>query len=443
MKQILFALLGFLMVADVASAQEDGTKLAKSAGKALTSYNIDPANNGAKLDEAKTKIDQALQTADAQAIAQAWITKGDVYSTILARDMAKRQIPANATMPLTDDNGALTAFEAYKKGFDIATKKFEKTDAIKGISGVQGDLINIGSAKYEAGEYEKAYYSFQASLASHEMLKGAAEKSLLDDPKAFEEQVYYTAYVARLAKRNPDALTYYDMLYKQGTTRPGVYEGIYEIKKEMSDLDGAKAILEEGRKKFPDDSALLFAEINSYLASGKLSELTDRLKLAITKEPDNIGLYVTLGNVYDNLYQAALKDKNEAKTTEYFNEAKKVYGDALAKDPKNADATYAMGALYYNKAAFRTQELMKMPEDFSAAGQKKYDAANNEIKALFEEALPFFQKAEKLNPNDVNTLIALSEIYARKGDEAVSAEFKKRVTTVQEGKKNAESYFKN
>jgi tetratricopeptide (TPR) repeat protein len=171
-----------------------------------------------------------------------------------------------------------------------------------------------------------------------------------------------------------------------------------------------------------------------------LNQLVDRLKQAISKEPNNIGLYITLGNVYDNLFQGALKEKNEAKTTEYFTEANKYYGQALAKDPKNLDATYSTGALYYNKAAYLTQEMNAI-SDFSSASLKKLDALKTQVMGLFDQALPYFQKAESINPDDTNTLVALTEIYARKEDD-LSLEFKKRLTNVRGGGKNSTSYFK-
>jgi len=150
---------------------------------------------------------------------------------------------------------------------------------------------------------------------------------------------------------------------------------------------------------------------------------------------------VTLGNAYDNLYQAMLKEKNEEKAIEYFNEAKNYHEQAIAKDPANVDAVYSVGALYYNKAAFRTQEMSALPEDFSAAGIKRLNDMRNLIMGFFEQALPYFQKAESLAPNDLNTLIALSEIYARKEDE-LSIEFKRRLEVVKAGGKNPTPYFR-
>lgn len=440
MKKSLVLLLGFLFLATYTQAQEEGAKLAKQAGKALTSYNIDPTNNSAKLEEAKVKINQAMQFADAQAIASAWITKGDIYNTFLQRDMVKRQFNPNS--PLTGDNDALEAVTAYMKGYELATKKYEKSDAVKGISEGQGHLINIGVSKYEAGEFEKAFNSFRAALQSHEILKANGQKSILDDKEQYDNQVYITALAAQLAKRNSDAVEYYETLYKASSDKPAVYEGLYNIKSEQGDEAGADKILVEGRKKFPEDAGLLFAEINSYLKKGKLEDLIERLKQAIAQEPGNVQLYVTLGNVYDNLYQREQQAKNEAKAEEYFNEAKKQYSDAQSKDPNNVDAVYSLGALYYNKAAFRTQELNALPEDFSSAGIKKYETMKNEVMALFDQSLPHFQKAESLNPNDLNTLIALSEIYARKDDVELSGEFKKRIDVVKGGGKNEKAYFK-
>jgi tetratricopeptide (TPR) repeat protein len=440
MKKVLFSLLALLLAIGYASAQEDGLKLAKNAGKALTSYNIDPSGNAAKLGEAKEKIEQALKTPEAQALGSAWMTKGDVYNTLLQKDLARRMIDPKA--PLTGDNDALTAFDAFKKAYELSVKKYEKVDAVKGISEVQPYLINIGVTKYEAKEFDKAFLSFKASVESHDILKENAQKSFLDDPKQLEDQVYFTGLIASLANRCADAVFFYERLYKSGTTNPAVYEGLYNCKIQLADEAGAAVVLEEGRKKFPEDPALLFAEINAYLKAGKLAELTNRLEQAIKQEPDNVGLYVTLGNVYDNLYQGALKDKNSAKSNEYFEMAKSNYSKALVKNPDYLDANYSLGALYFNKAAIRTQEMNALPEDFSSAGLKKMEVIKNEVIALFDLALPYFQKAESIDPNDLNTLIALNEIYARKDDDVLSPEIKKRLDIVKGGGKNTGSYFK-
>ena len=88
-----------------------------------------------------------------------------------------------------------------------------------------------------------------------------------------------------------------------------------------------------------------------------------------------------------------------------------------------------------------TQELNKLADDYSQEGIKKYEALKEKIFSEFDEALPYFQECEKLDPNDINTLIALKEIYARKDNLEMSNVFKERLDTVQAGGKVEDSYF--
>jgi tetratricopeptide (TPR) repeat protein len=439
MKRILVPITLVLFSTQFTAAQGDGAMIAKNAEKALTSYINDPVNNSAKLPEAIILIEESLKTPESQNIMAAWLTKGNIYKTRLQSDMMKRQL--NPNFPLAGDNDALVAFEAYKKVYGLSQVKFEKSDAIKGISEVQGYLINIGVSKYEGKEYEKALLSFLASIESHDILKEHGLKSLLDDKQQLEDQVYVAGLAASLANRCPDAIILYNKLYNAGTDKPAVFEGLYNCKHQLGDEAGAEKILTEGRKKFPNDPDLLFAEINYLLKAGKLNELIIRLEQAIEKEPGNVGLYVTLGSVYDKLFQSALVNNDEAKANDYFDNAKKYFSNGLLKDPKNLDATYSLGALYYNKAAVRTQQLNSMAEDFSKAGIEKTRVAQSGIMDLFDQSIPYFKKAESIDPNDINTLIALTEIYAKKEDLIISAEMKKRLELVKSGGKNLSSYF--
>ena len=70
--------------------------------------------------------------------------------------------------------------------------------------------------------------------------------------------------------------------------------------------------------------------------------------------------------------------------------------------------------MYYNKAASLTTEINELANDYSSAGTKKYDERKSEMDGYFNEALPYFENAHNLNASDVNTIIALKEIYARK-----------------------------
>jgi hypothetical protein len=202
MKKVLFALLGGLFLSIGAQAQEDGAKLAKSAGKALTAYNQDPSGNSAKLAEAITKIDQALNTAEAQALTSAWLTKGDAYSTRYLNEMSLKQINPNAK--LSGANDPLEAYRAFKKAYDMPeAKKYEKTEALNGLSSMQSHLINLGVVKYNEKDYDGAFRSFEASLEAHEVMAANKKKSALDDPKDYTEQVFFHRLHSQLGQALP------------------------------------------------------------------------------------------------------------------------------------------------------------------------------------------------------------------------------------------------
>lgn len=127
----------------------------------------------------------------------------------------------------------------------------------------------------------------------------------------------------------------------------------------------------------------------------------------------------------------------------YFNKALSYYDEAQEIDPTNITAIYSAGALYYNRAAQLTQKMLELQDDYSKEGIAKYDAMREQVMSEFDNALPYFKKAEMIAPNDMNTLIALKEIYAKKDDLEMSNVFKERLEILQSGGKNEESYFKN
>ena len=186
-------------------------------------------------------------------------------------------------------------------------------------------------------------------------------------------------------------------------------------------------ILSEGMSKYPEDKGLMFAEINDALVKGDLETLVGKLMTAMESEPDNITIPTTLGNVYDQMYQKAIADEAFEAAQMHYERAKMYFAKALAMDDTYFDAVYMMGAVEYNKAAQLAKELNLLAEDYSKEGTRKYDIKKDEMMNQFDTALPYFVKAETLNPTDRNTIIALREIYARKDLLDKSNEYKDKL----------------
>lgn len=442
MKKLFLLLFAVVFAAGVTFAQ-DAKKEFANAKKAFSAYSLDPTNNKSKLQEAKTAIDAAMTGAENQALAEAWIKKGEIYNEIATQMVTIKQIGIGKVedLPKVDGDPASIAAEAFMKGYELGQKKFEKKEALRGLQSAQGNLNNLGFTAYESQKFDVAYTDFKQVMAIHELLKQNGEESVLKTEDDINNQLYIAGLSALNSNKAAEAKPYFQKLYDIKYDKPAIYEALYEITAKEKSPEEAYAYIEAGRAKDPNDVSLLFADINHHLRINKLDVLIGKLETAIAREPDNLSLYTTLGSVYDNLYQKETEAGNAAKANEYFAKSAEYFEKALAKDPNNFDAIYSVGALYYNKAATMTKDLNKLSEDYSKEGIKKYDAKRKEVFEQFDKALPYFQRAEKLNPNDVNTLIALKEIFAKKDDLPTSNEFKKRLDTVNGGGKNEKSYF--
>ncbi|HRO73997.1 MAG TPA: hypothetical protein PK611_10030, partial [Saprospiraceae bacterium] len=413
MKRIFLNVFFLVLTVGISYGQEYKKEL-KNANKLLSKYYLDPTANKSSLDEALTILDAVFKTDEAKSSPEAWLSKGQLYNEIAKSEMTKMIIDEQAgkSSPLNTPDAGLVALEAFEKAMGIAIKKSQTKDALNGIKENEEIVNNIGITFFQKNDYVNAYRNFNAGIKDYEYLNQNKLTSRLDDEVLRNDHYFYTAVAGYLGENKEDVLPVLKKLYEAKYNHPLVYEALFTL---TVDKDEAKATeyLNAGKKLAPEDSSLLFAEINYYLREGKLDILIDKLKAAIAKEPDNVSVYTTLGNVYDQINQRERTAGNIEQADKYFNLAFDYYSQAVTKDAKNFDAVYSQGALYYNKAASMTEKLNALSNDYTPAGNKKYKALKDEMDGYFNQALPYFIKAEDLDPKDLNVKIALKEIYAR------------------------------
>ncbi len=424
-----FALIGLMSVLFISMSfgQGDPKKALKRAKKDLAAYNLDQKNY-AKLEEAKKMIDFAAADAEYGKMSKTWNLKGEIYNALTSNVQIQRITNPGFKNP--NPQASVIAYEAFKKGLEFAEKKYHKSDALKGISESLSGISDMGINAYGAGDFKAAYEAFSKGLEIHKLLTANGKKSPLDKKEQYQNQLYITGLAALNSNNLEVAGQLLGELKSAGFNKPTVYDGLYKVAIAKGDDAGAAAILAEGREKFPEDKALMYSEINSYLKSGKMAELVSKLGDAIKSDPENASLHATLGTVYDRLSTDATEANNEAEASKNFALAKASYEKALALDPENFAAVYSIGALYYNKAAAYTKQLKDLENDMSKAGMKKFDATKADMQKVFDEALPYFLKADKMNSKDASTLTALKEIYARKNDLVKSKEYSDRLNAL-------------
>ncbi len=429
MKKLILSL--FTLVLMVSAYAQDANKSYKSAKKSYSSANVATDGKIEKLKEAAADIDLSMKMADKledKNKYKAYKLAGDIYGDIAT---AKVQMSYLGKKPdLSTGNDALKAYEGYMKAYNLAEKKYQKKESIEGLRRVADHLSNYGRMYYGEKQYGDAYTSFNSVLEAKKALDAKGDKVLLVADSTYNNHLYLTGLSALLAEQDAEAKRIFVILYDNGVAEPAVYESLFKLTQEEDEAAAVK-YLEDGRAKYPDDEGLRIAEINYYLKAGKLDELTGKLAAAIEKDPNNISLYTTLGYVHDNLFQKEKGAGNDESATKHYDAAMKQYSKAIELDPNSGEAQYSIGALIYNKAAVMTKDLAALENDYSPKGIKKYEAKKTEIFGIFDQALPYFLKAEKINPNDEGTLIALKEIYAKKDNLEKYNEYKARLEKVQ------------
>lgn len=439
MKKLFLGLFIFVAASTVTLAQEDPEKALTKAGRALGSYNLDPSNNGDKLKEAIEMIDIAAAADINKGKVKTWQTKGEIYNALADKDVSAMVL--NADHKPEKPEAPIVAAEAFIKAAELAQKKYETKDAIKGMTESAGKLSNFGNGQIKRQEYAAAFKSLSAVLAIDEAVRKNAGEPVIADADMSNHK-FVLAYCASASGDKANAKKYFKELYEGGTAEAGVYAQYFTLLSDEGNEAEALVVLEKGRSKFPSDSEILFATINHYIKKQNFKELEKLLEEAIQKEPNNPTIYTALGNVYMNLFtEAYAKDRKSATATQYFDKALQYFDKAISLDPKQFDAIYSIGSLYFNKSV----EVIKVAGDLpmDKKSQELYKEMMLEAKGLMEKALPYFQKTEGMNPSDQNTLIALSEIYARIDDLEKSKIFKDRLETVKAGGKVESSYFKN
>lgn len=425
----------FAMVAFFGNLQaQDPMKLVKKATRLLGNYNLDPVNNKDKLAEAQTKIMEAFESDEVKGELKAQQALGNVLSAVM-RSQINDAILDKAKVGQLDFSLVSKAAGAFTQAKALATKKYQKREALEGLLELEPLLENAGIIALQNSKFSEAFNTFSSLLNVGDLLKEAGKKSILDTEVVLENGNKTTKgndflNYALNAGVQPNVDVNIEPLLKRALDSKLEEPSVYQIAfMHFSKTDKAKAAdyLAKGRKMFPDDSGLLFAEINHYIEEGKLESLIDKLKTAIEKEPDNASVYSTLGNVYDQLYTKASENNETEKAEEYFNGALEYHKKATEVDPSNYASFYGIGALYFNKAANVAKEMNEASSDLSAAGMKKYDALQLKMNNLYKESFPYLSKAEELNPNDPLVLIALKEYYARVNDIKKSEEYRARI----------------
>ncbi len=339
--------------------------------------------------KAQASIEEALQDPKVSKKPEVWLLKANIY-----------------------DSMAVNAKDASqaKEHIKVAVENYEKFAQLKGGTekafagpAFGNDMLQMASRggimatpqlllgqrfvqnaynAYQAEDYKKAQEQFFLAGLSNKMdtssYENAIKMAYQGDPIDFNA-----------IKEMSEAMI------GNGLATPFAYQALLESTKKV-DKENTTKVIAEARKAHPDYQLFMLEEINLYISEGKTDEAIANLEKAAEQDPKNASLFLNLGLLYEQTKKPELAVKN--------------YEKAYELNPEDYNTAYSLGAFHFNEGVKAKNEGSKLDfEEYKTKGKAFEEQAGK----LFEQALPYFEKAFTLKKDDEQLLNALQSIYVQ------------------------------
>lgn len=383
MKKIAILLIGLIPFA--ALAQKEIKPSITNAEKAL---------RAGKFDEAKAIIDVTTSNQEfmvdkkgqpSKNAAKAWYLRGVIYAGI-----------------------DTTKVEKYKSlvpdGFPVAKESFEKAKSIDNgkTPAFLNDAVGFPMMNEQVSAYLAQSY-FNTAVASYQENK--------DYKKAFEftERTLYfipndTAilmnagvFFAPAAGEYDKAITLIKDYQSKGGTSPDAYIMLFSIYRDQKkDNDAALKLAQELVAKYPNNKEYPKFELDMYIKMNRLPEAKSVMERQAAADPSDKESRYFLGVISNEL-----KDPVEAR---------KWYEEAIKLDPMYFEPQLGLSEVIYIDAKVvkdQMNQLGNSKEDFNKKVQ-----LDKTYQEKLRIALPYWEKCEKLSPDESKVLDVLYIIYS-------------------------------
>jgi tetratricopeptide (TPR) repeat protein len=292
---------------------------------------------------------------------------------ILANDIARRGIEANRA-------------KRWKEAYDDFMKTYElKQNPAIGMTDT--NMLFNAAIMAQSGEM------FQESIDIYNQLiemgyKGVTFKAVnveTGDTAIFPSKTQMDRMVKIEKFKSPMV---------EGDIRASLYQSLIFLYSKKENKEMYAKTIEVGRSKFPENTALLKAELQIFFDNKEYDKALANLDEAIAQDPRNVVMYYNKGVILQtelNRLAAAIE----------------AYQSALEIDSTYSDALYMTSIIYIDSANAIGKKMNELPLN----ANKKYKAFEKDQKAVFAAALPYLEKARKSNPTDSQVKNALMQVY--------------------------------
>ncbi|SRX55374.1 tetratricopeptide repeat protein [Aequorivita sp. CIP111184] len=184
---------------------------------------------------------------------------------------------------------------------------------------------------------------------------------------------------------------------------------------ERGDNEKAMALMKTARAENPTDVFLMRADADMSYKMGDIARYNELMEKIVATDPENPEIYFNLGISNDQL-------GNKEKAMDY-------YTKALELNPEYEAALINIAALKLSGEDKLVEEMNNLGN--SSADNKRYDELKNDRLNSYKEALPYLEKAYKINSSNQNVLKYLMNIYGQIGEDAKYKDAKTKLEALE------------
>lgn len=376
MKKVLLTTALFFTVCAV-SAQESVVKEAKSAKS-------DPV-------KAAQIIEPALVDPSTANDPETWKLAGDFQKAIYDDENMKLYLPGGQADTAKLYNSLAKMFEYYTKCDEVEQAKVQSGELkkpklrkklAKTLAAVRPNLTNGGSEAYNSGNYADAlkYFGLYVDASQNPMF--AEEEAVKND--TLNPLIACYAALAANSLDDKAAVIKYATIGK--THKEEGYRALMCLaeaygKGEQTDSVKWLEVIKEGSEKFPTQEYFIGNLMDYYIQKGQVDTALSEIDAILAKNETPYFLYVK------GVLQYEKKDYDNAIAT---------FNSLIAKNDGFVGEAYSqIGNCYFFPAQELVEENSKISMD-----DPQYAANEAKIKELYEKAVPNYEKAKELKPDN-------------------------------------------
>ena len=355
----------------------------ESKGEAKTWYVAGKANFGL-YDNLLGKTQLNPQNADPDLMGKSLLDGYKYYLTALPLDSVK-QVGKDGKFKLNKD-GSVKIKTKYAK------------DIVNSLVAHHGDYHNVASMLYDKKDFKKAAECW--TVYAEMPFKGFVEREKFAVHDTIIGQIeLYQGIALWQADDLKGAVTAFANARKHGNVSKEAFDYALSCCANLNDIETLVGIAKEALPIYGDkDPQYINILINDNLNKNKYDEAEKLIDEALVKNPNSSELYNVKGLMYEQ--------KNEA------DKAVACFKEAVAKDAKSSQAHFNLGRMIMKEAVALQKDMESMtPAEYVKAKDAK-------LIPLYNEALPYMEKAFELDPENKNAKNILRNIYYQLGDEA-------------------------